>query len=252
MPLRAYLPAPLWPASDLPAPVTLDDAETRHLSSVMRVAPGAPVELLDGAGRIASALVRAASKKHVDLDILSIRAIPPPAPRRILSVALVREQQLDWIIQKAVELGTSEIRLIQTTNCVVRLSPSDFARKLPRWTAVALSACKQSGNPWLPKILAAPSLEKALALRDPDEAGAFGALRPGAIPYARWIADTSALTPPPSARSVWIGPEGDFTPAESDLLAASSIAPVTLGPIVLRVETAALSMLSLLLLSSPA
>lgn len=238
--IRAYLPPAAWPDTPAGAAVVLDEAESRHLGAVMRVAPGATVELLDGAGRIATAVVRDPHRKHVGLEIADVRIVPPPMPRRVLALALVREQQLDWILQKAVELGTAEIRLIQTANAVVRLSSDDFAKKRPRWTAVALAACKQSGNAWLPELKTAPSVAAALALRADGEAGAFGALRPGAVPYAAWLSAPSAAP----AQTVWIGPEGDFTPAESDTLAAAGIAPVTLGPIVLRVETAALFMLT--------
>ena len=240
--IRAYLPPAAWPETPLRASVVLDEAESKHLGSVMRVAAGASVELLDGAGRIASAIVRDPHRKHIGLEIVDVRTLPQPAPRRVLALALVREQQLDWIIQKAVELGTAEIRLIQTANAVVRLSADDFAKKLPRWTAVALAACKQSGNAWLPVLKTAPSIAAALALRADGETGAFGALRPGAVPYAEWLA--APATAAATAHAVWIGPEGDFTPAESDALAAADIAPVTLGPIVLRVETAALFMLT--------
>ena len=255
--LRAILPASQWPPADapLPFPVVLDEVESNHLANVMRVTPHCAVELLDGAGRVAAAQVVHVAKRALGLEITAIATTPAPTPARILSIALVREQQLDWILQKAVELGAAEIRLIQTANCVVRLSPADFQRKLPRWTAVLQSACKQSGNPWMPILRTASSLDAALALRRTGEHGAFGALRPGAIPCVRWLdalrADAaSPSSAAPAALSVWIGPEGDFTPAESDALLAAGLVPLTLGPIVLRVETAALYLLTALSLAT--
>lgn len=252
--LRAFLPTSLWPAADavLPYPVVLDEAESNHLANVMRVTRGTPISLLDGAGHVAESHVVQVRKKALELEITALSAVPPPALARILSIALVREQPLDSILQKAVELGVSEIRLIQTAHCVVRLSATDFQRKLPRWTSVLQSSCKQSGNPWMPLLKTAASLDAALALRHPGEQGAFGALRPEAIPCVQWFDSlrTTPSGPAAPALSVWIGPEGDFSAAESDALLAAGLTPLSLGPIVLRVETAAIAMLSGLLLAS--
>lgn len=239
--IRCYLPADRW-SGEL---AELDEAESKHLAGVMRALAGDRLEILDGAGRVGMAEVVVPHKKRTAIRIVSQALAAPFAPRRILAQALVREQKMDWLIQKAVELGVHAIWPLQTERAVVRIRAEEAERKAARWQAIALAACKQSGNPWLPEIAPPRSLPEALAaLRDVPGAACFGALQEGAVPLPELFGRLRREECPQVA--AFIGPEGDFSPAEVEVLLAAGVQPVTFGPIVFRVETAALFILSAL------
>jgi 16S rRNA (uracil1498-N3)-methyltransferase len=221
----------------------LDEAESKHLVSVMRAQMGDRIGILDGNGHLGEAEVVAPHKKRTAIRILSRTAVPPFAPRRILVQALVREQKMDWLIQKAVELGVHEIWPLQTERSVVRIRPGEAEKKAARWQAIALSACKQSGNPWMPKIAPVRELTAVLDTMPPG-AACFGALQEGAVPLPEFFGRLRRENC--SQVVMFIGPEGDFSPAEVNALQAAGAQPVTFGPIVFRVETAALFILSAL------
>ena len=237
--IRCYLPSARW-ANDA---AELDETESKHLVGVMRAQAGDRIGLLDGEGQMGEAEVVVPHKKRTAIRILSRTAAAPFAPRRILAQALVREQKMDWLIQKAVELGVHEIWPLQTDHAVAKIRSEDAEQKAARWQAIALAACKQSGNPWLPKIAPARKLPEALAaLRGAPGAACFGALQAGAVPLPEFFGRLRKETCPQIA--AFIGPEGDFSPAEVAALLSAGVRPVTFGPIVFRVETAALFMLS--------
>ena len=237
--IRCFLPSKHWAADA----AELDEAESKHLAGVLRAQAGDRIGLLDGEGRLGEAEVVVAHKKRTAIRILARTASAPFAPRRILAQALVREQKMDWLIQKAVELGVHEIWPLQTEQAVVKIRPEEAEKKAARWQAIALAACKQSGNPWLPKIAPARKLSAALAaLRDAPGAACFGALQAGAVPLPEFFGRLRKENCPQIA--AFIGPEGDFSAAEVAALLAAGIQPVTFGPIVFRVETAALFMLA--------
>ena len=237
--IRCYLPSARW-ANDA---AELDETESKHLVGVMRAQAGDRIGLLDGEGQMGEAEVVVPHKKRTAIRILSRTAAAPFAPRRILAQALVREQKMDWLIQKAVELGVHEIWPRQTEQAVVKIRPEEAEKKAARWQAIALAACKQSGNPWLPKIAPAQKLSAALAaLRGAPGAACFGALQAGAVPLPEFFSRLRKENCPQIA--AFIGPEGDFSAAEVGALLAADVQPVTFGPIVFRVETAALFILS--------
>ena len=237
--IRCFLPSKHWAADA----AELDEAESKHLAGVLRAQAGDRIGLLDGEGRLGEAEVVVAHKKRTAIRILSRTAAAPFAPRRILAQALVREQKMDWLIQKAVELGVHEIWPLQTDQAVVKIRPEEAEKKAARWQAIALAACKQSGNPWLPKIAPAQKLSAALAaLRGAPGAACFGALQAGAVPLPEFFGRLRKENCPQIA--AFIGPEGDFSAAEVAALLSAGVQPVTFGPIVFRVETAALFILS--------
>lgn len=236
--IRCHLPPERWDAQT----VELDPDESHHLCAVMRAVAGDRIEVLDGAGRLGVAELVAPHKKHATLRLLSQQTLAPFVPRRILVQALVREQKMDWLIQKAVELGVHEIWPLRAERCVVKLAEAAAPKKVARWQSIAVSACKQSGNPWFPVLAPPRTLREALAALPAGIQACFGALQEGAIPLPVFFNRLRQESCPQVA--MFIGPEGDFSPAEVEALLAAGIQPVTFGPIVLRVETAALFILS--------
>jgi 16S rRNA (uracil1498-N3)-methyltransferase len=237
--IRCFMPGDRWAH----ATAELDEAESKHLASVLRVQVGDRIGVLDGAGRLGEAEVVAPHKKRTSIRLLSQQAVPPFAPRRILVQALVREQKMDWLIQKAVELGVHEIWPLQTEHAVVKIRPEEAGKKTLRWQAIALGACKQSGNPWMPNIAPVRGLASVLAALPPG-AACFGALQEHALPLPEFFGRLRKENCPQVA--AFIGPEGDFSAGEVAALLSAGVQPVSFGPIVFRVETAALFILSAL------
>ena len=236
--IRCYLPADRWKDGM----VELEEAESKHLAAVMRVQAGDRIGLLDGEGRTGEGEVVEPHRKRTGIRIVSQARMTPVEPRRILVQALVREQKMDWLIQKAVELGVHEIWPLQTERAVVQIRAGEGEKKTARWQSIALAACKQSGNAWMPKITLPRGLEEALASLSQNGAACFGALQPGAVALPDFLGPLRREHYPQVA--MFIGPEGDFSPGEVEKLLAGGVKPVTFGSMVLRVETAALFILS--------
>lgn len=236
--IRCYLPGNQWEGVE----ALLDEEESKHLVSVMRAQAGDRIELLDGEGRTGEAEILIPHKKRTSIRILSQRRVEPVAPRKILVQALVREQKMDWIIQKAVELGVHEIWPLQAEHAVVKIRPDEAAKKSARWQAIAMGACKQSGNPWMPVMAPVRGLADVLKALPPSGAACFGALQENAVPLPALLGRLRMEKCPQLA--LFIGPEGDFSAGEVAALLAAGVQPVSLGPIVFRVETASLFILS--------
>ncbi len=237
--IRCFLPRDRW----TDAVSELDEDESKHLVSVMRAVERQRIGILDGEGMSGEAEVVVPHKKRTVLRILSQTAAAPRAPRRVLVQALVREQKMDGLIQKAVELGVHEIWPLQTEHAVVKIRAGEAAKKTARWQAIALSACKQSGNPWMPRIAPVRGLTEILSVLPPGGA-CFGALQENAVPLPEYFGRLRREQCPQVA--MFIGPEGDFSAAEVAALLSAGVQPVTFGPLVFRVETAALFVLSAL------
>lgn len=211
------------------AEVVLSAAEALHAGKVLRLRLGERVDLLDGAGVRAEAVLSQAGTgrrfEGMACRVLSRERCPEPALRLRLYIAPPRARLMGDVLRAATELGVRRV-----TPILCRLGVSrPAAGVLDGWRQDVLAASKQSGNPFLPG-LDAPT-EFAVALRDAAEPGVFGALPRGAAP--------GRVGPlPGDSFGVWVGPEGGFTETEEGALAAKGFAPVTVGPWVLRVETA--------------
>jgi 16S rRNA (uracil1498-N3)-methyltransferase len=240
--MRFFLPAPEWPTDQSDA--VLDPSESRHAATVLRLRPGDAVTVFDGLGREATARVVESGKQAVRLAVGEPRLTARPAMRLVLAVAIPKGSTIDWIIEKAVELGAAQVIPLLTERTVVRLAPADRVDRQRKWQRIALEAAKQCGQNWLPSVLPPQPLADALASAPPSDFQwpLVASLQPDARP----LAPTLAALPAPAAAALWIGPEGDFTPDEYHQLRAAGLLPVSLGPTVLRVETAALYGLSAL------
>jgi 16S rRNA (uracil1498-N3)-methyltransferase len=229
---------------NLAAPqVTLEGDEFHHLRNVSRLEEGEFVELLDGQGQIAKAKIVTLKKKSALLEVIERRVLPPmPQPHIEIVLCLPRFQKMDLIIQKAAELGATKISPVVSERSFLKALSKEFTGKFARWQKISLEACKQSGRAW-PMSWGEPrTLEVAL-----DEAkgnpGLF--LFEGETALDIKSALQKFLTPPKTL-TLFIGAEGGFSPQEVEKFKAFGFEPVTLGQLVLRVETACIAILSVI------
>lgn len=237
----------LRPAAWQPDALALEGDEARHCTSVMRRSVGDEVTVFNGQGMWARTRIVTVTGKRVELACLESGRTPPPAVAITLLQAIPKGANMDLIIEKAVELGVNEIIPVFTERTVVKLDAKDAARKRDKWQRLALEACKQCGQNWLPAIHAPQSFDAAWHHLPAHELRLIAAIQEDAKPLKAVLSGDlkSQIT---GLRSVLIaiGPEGDFTTAEYALARQQGCLPVSLGPIVLRVETAAMFCLSVL------
>ncbi len=218
-------------------PFVLDGPEAHHLGRVLRTAPGETLRGLDGAGRTGLFRVLAVDRRTLTLELLEEHAAPAPRARTILAVGWAKSARRGWLLEKAVELGAGEVWFWQAAHSQGRVP--DAPKET--WTAALAAAAKQCGSPWLPGLRTLPSLEALL------EAGA-------AVPrrYLLWedqrrprLLGPADVTAARGDVLCVLGPEGGLNPREVSALEAAGFAAVSLGPSVLRFETAALATLTL-------
>ncbi len=234
---RCYLEPDAWHDTG----VRLSESEAHHLFDVMRAAPGDTVCIFDGAGRSATAHV-SAQGWGLEIDASSIRE-EQRHYHCTLFMAVIKSARMDWAVEKATELGVSEICPLICERGVVRVKKSEAEKKRMRWERIALAAAKQCGTPWLPAV-ALPEDVSGAVDRASSLAGQFIAdLEEAEQSLSAAVGQLSAAAGPPHV-GFWVGPEGDFTEGEKGVIIAGGALPVTLGPLVLRAETAALYGLS--------
>jgi 16S rRNA (uracil1498-N3)-methyltransferase len=227
-----------------PQHLQLSADESHHLVVVNRARAGDSVVAFDGQGREWVCELQEADKRKALLKVRLVQPIRPLPYHITLGQALPKGGAMDAIVRKATELGVAQIVPLESERTQVHLEQDRSDRKLEKWEAAALEACKQCGNAWLPTIspvqAAAAFMESA---RDYD-LKLIASLHPG----AKSLKDVLPSTPSrPPHRVLWlIGPEGDFTPAEMSIARSCGFEPVTLGPLVLRCETAAIYAVSVL------
>lgn len=238
---RVHLVSP--PAPDA-AELVLPAPEAHHLVNVNRARPGDPVIAFDGRGTEWSCrLERVEGKKNAVLRILSAVTRPPLPCALLLGQGLPKGGVMDDIVRQATELGAARIAPLATARSEVHLDPDRAEKKHEKWRVTAVEAAKQCGNPFLPEI--APLGPLAAFLASPAVRAAelrlVASLHPGARPLRAALADFRAGHLGRAPRSVaWlIGPEGDLTAEEVAAALAAGWTPVTLGPLVLRCDTAA-------------
>ena len=240
---RFYIPPAAWN----PDALALDEGESHHALNVLRLAPGDKVVVFDGQGAEATALVASEStKRAVSLKVVH-RAKTPPLPCRItLAQAIPKGKNMDLIVQKATELGAAEIAPLLSERTVSKVEDNESAAaKQAKWQATVIEAAKQCGQNWLPTVAAPQTPRDFFAGRG---ARAFdlmliASLQPDSRHLRTYLEEHGSR---PASALILVGPEGDFTPAEIALAKSAGCRPVTLGPIVLRTETAAIYCLSVL------
>ncbi len=240
---RFYIPKEDWN----PYSLELTGDEAHHCRDVFRHGEGDKVILFNGAGVEATAAIRSLDKKRVQLETLNVTKAAPLPTTLTLAQGLIKGKNMDLVLQKATELGVSRIAPLLSERSVVKLAQDDASKKHTKWQRVVIEACKQSGQPWLPEILPAQSVESFFQIPPTEELPLLASLHPEARSLADHLTDFQDLQQRrPTSALVLIGPEGDFTPAEMATAQRQGCRPWTLGPIVLRSETAALYTLSVL------
>jgi len=226
----------------------LDTADSHHCSDVLRLSTGERVVIFDGQGNKASAELAEVSRKHTRLMIGKPTLTARPRCSITLAQAVPKARNMDLIIQKAVELGASAVIPILSERTVVRLEDAgDAARKQERWQSIAVEACKQCGQNWTPDIGLPRTTKEFLASPPKADLILIASLQPDSRTVKEVLSAYSAAKGTlPSSVIVMVGPEGDFTPAETALAKSAGAVAISLGPIILRTETAALYCLSVL------
>ena len=220
------------------AQFALAEDAANHVGKSLRLKTGDSLVVFDGSGGEYEAVILRMDRGHVDVKTGARRDPPTESP---LSVGLVQglpeADKMDWILQKAVELGVSWVQPVVCDRSVVRLSGERAARREAHWQRVAIAACEQCGRNVVPAV------RPTVAFRD-------WAARPGAA--LRWMlapgaAEPLAAQPAPAAPlELLVGPEGGLSEREIDIAGGIGFRTVSLGPRVLRTETAPLAALATL------
>jgi 16S rRNA (uracil1498-N3)-methyltransferase len=260
-----------------PDALTLRGSEAHHARDVLRMERGAKLVVFNGQGREITAEVVDLARDEIRLRKLHEAKTPPLKCRITLGQAIPKGKNMDLIVQKAVEIGASEIAPLISERTIVDLDPAEAERKQMKWQQVVIEAAKQCGQNWLPQVhpprklkdffandsVAAPlsgaeSSDRRLTQAPLQPLRLIGSLQSDAQHLKKILADYTNEQPPPPEQLrrpdrhlpakvlMLIGPEGDFTPAELALAKSHGCRPITLGPIILRVETAAIYCLSVL------
>ena len=241
---RFYLPPDAWNADAL----ALTGAEAHHARNVLRLASGQKVVIFNGQGREITAEIISSDNREVALRKLHESTTAPLRCRITLGQAIPKGKNMDLIVQKAVEIGAAEIAPIISDRTIVRLDEDDAAQKQSKWQTIAIEAAKQCGQNWLPEVQTPRTLAQFFGGQHRFDLQLIGSLQSDALHLKSILAEHAAAHDGQRPMNVLmlIGPEGDFTPAELNLARSHGCRPITLGPIILRVETAAIYCLSVL------
>src|SRR5438552_4778640 len=261
---RFYITPENWNADAL----ILRESEVRHARDVLRLEPGERVVVFNGRGHEVTAEITKVAREEIQLRKLHEARVPPLRCQITLAQAIPKGKNMDLIVQKAVELGAAEIAPIISDRTIVHLQVKEAAQKQAKWQQVTIEAAKQCGQNWLPTVQLprklsdffltveagvspAPDFGTQPTRLPPQNRGLdlrlIGSLQSDAVHLKTVLADYEREHHArPASVLMCIGPEGDFTPAELNLARSNGCRPITLGPIILRVETAAIYCLSVL------
>lgn len=225
----------------------LPEREARHATQVLRLGIGDELQVLDGAGSVLTCRIDSATKRSVQVRTVN-REHRAPLPCAITLVqAIPKGPAFETIVQKATELGAARIIPLLSERVVAHVSEKDSAAKVEKWRQIAIESIKQCGSPFLPQI-DPPIRFDALLAQLSQRALEFAvvcSLEESRRTMREAVKDfVAAHSRKPANCLVWIGPEGDFTPAEYAAIAQSGANPISLGPLVLRADTAAIASLA--------
>ena len=231
--------------------IKLGAEESHHLVTVNRCSRGDPVIAFNGHGREWTTVCADPARSGALLTVHSTRQAAPLPCVLTLAQALPKGATMDEIVRQATELGAARIIPLVTERTQVHLDADRADKKSGKWRTAAIEAAKQCGNPWLPEIAPLQKLPELLAAVQEYDLKLVASLHPGAVALKAAVQNyrgkhpaARAMTPP---RVLWlVGPEGDFSESEMTAAVMAGFTPVTLGPLVLRCDTAAVAALSLI------
>jgi 16S rRNA (uracil1498-N3)-methyltransferase len=240
---RFYLPPERCAGNAL----RLDGREAHHALHVLRLKHGELVTVLDGVGNEFMCAVEDFGRSVVTLSVSLKNFLPAPPCSVTLLQAVPKGKIIESIIQKSVELGAQRVVPILAERVVMQLDDEDAENKREKWQQVAIEAIKQCGAAWLPKVEAPVTIEQFLARKEKFELSLVGSLQKERRHPREVLREFEKKHGRlPQSVAVWIGPEGDFTAEELKTIQNSGALPISLGNLVLRVETAAIYCLSIL------
>jgi 16S rRNA (uracil1498-N3)-methyltransferase len=235
------------PAASHESVIVLSERESHHAANVLRMKAGEQVVALNGQGAELLCKVDKVARRQVTLKLIKRKEITPRPYQISLVQAVPKGKTMETIIEKGVELGVANIVPVLAERTVVHFDRQGAEAKLEKWNWIAIDAIKQCGSPWLPTIHSPKSIPEYVAAPIYGELTFVGSLQSDAQHPRAYFSDFAAKNRrKPKSVLVWIGPEGDFAPAELKLIQESGAQPITLGQLVLRCDTAAFYCLSVL------
>jgi 16S rRNA (uracil1498-N3)-methyltransferase len=231
---RFHCPDPLTPGATLMLP----EGAARHVQ-VLRLQPGAAITLFNGEGGECAAEVTRMGRNEVEVRIVSHQDIEREAPRAVhLALGMPANERMDWLLEKATELGVAGVQPLQAERSVLRLSGERADKKRAHWQGIAIAACEQCGRNRVPLVQPVRTLSEWLRGELPEQRLMLS-LTPDSVPLAQQITRLSA-----GPIVLLSGPEGGLSPAEEQAARAAGFIPVSLGARTLRAETAPLAALA--------
>ena len=240
---RAYAPDAVADA----AGIRLAPDESHHLVTVNRCGRGDPVVAFDGRGREWTTECVDASKSAAILRVKESRQAPPRPHEITLAQALPKGSTMDDIVRQATEIGAARIVPLLSERTQVHLEGDRADKKIEKWRTAAIEAAKQCGNPWLPEITPIQSFSAFVQSTKDHDLKLIASLHGGATTLKKALSGYTARHGHAPRKVLWlVGPEGDFSSSEMTAAITAGCQPITLGPLVLRSDTAAVYALSIL------
>ena len=225
--------------------IWVEGPDVNHMKNVLRMRPGEELMVSDGDNRKYRCQVDRYEEGAAHLKILEEEVVDTELPSKLyLFQGLPKQEKMEWIVQKSVELGVCQVIPMTVRRCVVKLDEKKAAKKVDRWQQIAESAAKQAGRGYIPKVEKVRSFQEALELA--------GKLDVTLIPYEleRDVKRSKEIIrgiQPGQSVGIFIGPEGGFEKEEVEAALAAGASSISLGRRILRTETAGLTVLSLLM-----
>ena len=239
---RFYCPAPLQPDALLSLPAQA----ARHVQ-VLRLQPGQALTLFNGEGGEFEATVTQMGRSEVTVRVGQHQPLDRAARRQVtLAVGMPANERMDWLVEKATELGVTALQPLMSERSVLRLSGERAEKKVAHWHSVAVAASEQCGGNRVPQLLPVSTLAAWLAKQPAAPAGTRLLL--SLRPHSPGLREAVAPLAPDAPVTLLSGPEGGLSPAEEEAALASGFVAASLGQRTLRAETAALAALAALLL----
>ena len=220
--------------------ISISGEDVRHIRLALRKEPGDLLTLLDGQGKEYTVKITTIEKTEIDTEIVDRRERHPASPTIVLGQGIAKADKMDWIVQKATELGVTSIVPLVTERTIVKVK--DEEKRVSRWQKICREAAMQCDRPDIPKIEGIRSFNDFLLTLAADLKTLF------LMPWEEGTQHIKTILQKQQGAErviVLIGPEGGFSKAEAGTAASKGFHLVSLGPTILRAETAALAAISM-------